>query len=258
MLTRRTFLRDAGLAGVAMAGSTSLAACAESNADGSTRPIGEVPPYRRGSASKLEASYDPKTKKITVNDDVVIRYSNCIGCYAMCGLRVKIDRTSGEILDQGGNPYNPVNAYPYLPFEAPLTEAYRTMTQDADRMVPPGTVCGRSLGNLDAYRQPDRITIPLKRAGKRGEGKWAPLSWDQLLTEVTEGGKLFEHLGEDRYIEGFKDLQTDDLLSEDYPELGSKRNGLVIMGGRTDGRIPIPYRFLSQFGTANYYSHHSS
>ena len=57
-----------------------------------------------------------------------------------------------------------------------------------------GSVCGRGNGTLDGYTQPDRITTPLKRAGKRGEGKWKPISWDQLINEVVEGGKLFEEI----------------------------------------------------------------
>ena len=58
-----------------------------------------------------------------------------------------------------------------------------------------GALCGRGSGTWDAYRQPDRITVPLKRAGKRGEGKWKPIGWDQLIEELCEGGKLFAWFG---------------------------------------------------------------
>ena len=33
---------------------------------------------------------------------------------------------------------------------------------------------------------PTRIKYPMKRAGKRGDGKWERLSWDQALTEIAD------------------------------------------------------------------------
>ncbi len=33
---------------------------------------------------------------------------------------------------------------------------------------------------------PERVLHPLKRAGKRGEGKWKRVSWDQALTEIAD------------------------------------------------------------------------
>lgn len=251
-LTRRRFLQDVGAAGILAATGIGVTGCGSSEAAESA----PFPPEQYG--KKLEATYNPTTGELDINDEVIVRYNSCIGCFAMCGQRLKIDRFSGEILGQGGNPYNPANTYPYLDMEVPLTEAYRTMTQAPDKKVPPATVCGRSLGNLDTYRQPDRITVPLKRAGARGEGKWEPISWDQLITEVVEGGKLFEHLGEDREIEGFKALLDDELLVPDAPEFGQKANGLVHIGGRTDGRGAIIGRFMKCFGSVNKYSHHSS
>lgn len=150
----------------------------------------------------VEAKVDPKTGDVSVNEEVLIRYSGCVGCYQACGNRLKLDRETGRVLGVGGNPYNPSGAVKPLAFDTPLEEAYRSMSYaNGGGNLTRGTICGRGNGTLDAVSQPGRITTPLKRAGKRGEGKWKPISWDQLIKEVTEGGKLFADIGEDHDID---------------------------------------------------------
>ncbi|HKK16985.1 MAG TPA: molybdopterin-dependent oxidoreductase, partial [Gammaproteobacteria bacterium] len=49
-----------------------------------------------------------------------------------------------------------------------------------------GKVCAKGqAGHMQVY-DPDRILQPMKRAGKRGEGKWEKISWDAALNELTE------------------------------------------------------------------------
>ena len=43
---------------------------------------------------------------------------------------------------------------------------------------------------------PERIRYPLKRAGKRGEGKWERVSWDEVLDDIA--GRVRKALQEDR------------------------------------------------------------
>ena len=44
---------------------------------------------------------------------------------------------------------------------------------------------------MQTVYDPFRITQVLKRAGKRGENKWVTIPFDQAITEIVEGGKLF-------------------------------------------------------------------
>lgn len=275
-ITRRDFVKTVSAAGVASGAVAcgSLAGCAqkpEPNVVADAETPGEsgsentevkhdgLHAYHKGMS--IEATVDPQTGKVVVNEDVIVRYTACLGCYAACGKRVKIDRATGEMLNTGGNPYHPSCAYPNLAFEDSLEDAFRSMS------VAPGcgnenrgTSCGRGHATQDGYAQPDRITMPLKRAGKRGEGKWVPISWDQLITEVVEGGKLFADLGEDREIEGFRAIYDNETpMDPENPKFGPKSEQLVLMGGRAgDGRSPFSLRFGYAFGTNNFYGHTSS
>ena len=47
-----------------------------------------------------------------------------------------------------------------------------------------GKVCAKAQAGINQIYDPDRILYPLKRAGKRGEGKWKRISWDEALEEV--------------------------------------------------------------------------
>ncbi len=253
-MDRRTFVEALGalgalsIAGVGIGSQPSVAVAAES----------AFPPPQTG--KPVEAKVDPKTGDVSVNEDVIVRYSGCVGCYQSCGNRIKLDRATGRVLGVGGNPYNPSGAVKPLPFEAPLEEAYRSMSYaNGAGNLTRGTICGRGNGTLDAVSQPGRITTPLKRAGKRGEGKWKPIGWDQLLKEVTEGGKLFAEIGEDHDIEGFKAVHdTVTPINPEQPDLGPKSNQIIIWNTRADGRRQLNACFAQTFGTVNNFSHNSS
>jgi len=49
-----------------------------------------------------------------------------------------------------------------------------------------GYTCYKGRISADRLTHPDRLRHPLKRAGKRGEGKWQRISWDQALDETAE------------------------------------------------------------------------
>ncbi|MCP4667856.1 MAG: molybdopterin-dependent oxidoreductase, partial [Deltaproteobacteria bacterium] len=47
-----------------------------------------------------------------------------------------------------------------------------------------GYVCLKGLASPDRLTHPDRLKHPLKRTGKRGEGKWQRISWEEALDEA--------------------------------------------------------------------------
>ena len=63
-----------------------------------------------------------------------------------------------------------------------------------------GKMCAKGQGGVNQVYDPDRILYPMKRVGKRGEGKWKRISWDDALTEIT--GRL-KKLRDDGHPEKF-------------------------------------------------------
>jgi anaerobic selenocysteine-containing dehydrogenase len=57
---------------------------------------------------------------------------------------------------------------------------------DPDHPVARGALCGKcALAYNGIWRDPDaRLSTPLKRIGKKGEGKFAPASWDEALADI--------------------------------------------------------------------------
>ncbi len=49
-----------------------------------------------------------------------------------------------------------------------------------------GKMCDKGQAGVNQVYDPDRILYPLKRVGRRGEGKWKRISWDEALTEVAD------------------------------------------------------------------------
>ncbi|MBI5408779.1 MAG: molybdopterin-dependent oxidoreductase [Nitrospirae bacterium] len=58
-----------------------------------------------------------------------------------------------------------------------------------------GKMCARGQGGVSHSSDPDRILYPMKRAGKRGEGKWKRISWDEALTELADRMKKLRDAG---------------------------------------------------------------
>ena len=59
-----------------------------------------------------------------------------------------------------------------------------------------GHLCARGHAGLNHQYHPERLLYPLKRVGKRGEGKWKRISWDEALDEIAEKLKAIREAGE--------------------------------------------------------------
>jgi anaerobic selenocysteine-containing dehydrogenase len=257
--SRRTFLKTAALLG------GSAAASALPDVMASPVTVEAAPP----------AGY-PFTKPERV------LYSVCQQCNTQCGIKVKIQ--DGIIAKIEGNPYSPWNMVPHLPFATPVAEA-----------VPiEGALCPKGQAAIQTAYDPYRIVKVLKRAGKRGEGRWISVPFDQAVSEIVEGGLLFKDVPgeESRKVEGLKDIRAmrdakvikdlaadakkvaakqmalpdfkakhaaslDMLIDPDHPDLGPKNNQFVFMWGRVKGgRGDLIRRFTETgMGSVNAHGH---
>ncbi len=67
---------------------------------------------------------------------------------------------------------------------------------DPDGFLNKGYICPKGVASPDRLTHPDRLKYPLKRVGKRGEGKWERISWEEALQYTAENlNKIKEEYG---------------------------------------------------------------
>jgi anaerobic selenocysteine-containing dehydrogenase len=67
---------------------------------------------------------------------------------------------------------------------------------DPDGYFNKGYICPKGVASPDRLTHPDRLKYPLKRVGKRGEGKWERISWDEALHCIADNlNKIKEEYG---------------------------------------------------------------
>ncbi len=115
------------------------------------RDLASCPPPERWS-DWME--YDAKAWPRKVERHYEIIPTICFNCEAACGLLAYVDRESGQVKKLEGNPYHPGSR---------------------------GRNCAKGPATINQIHDPERILYPLKRAGKRGEGKWERVTWDEVL-----------------------------------------------------------------------------
>ncbi|HEV2881116.1 MAG TPA: molybdopterin-dependent oxidoreductase [Pyrinomonadaceae bacterium] len=98
--------------------------------------------------------------------------TTCFNCESACGLLAYVDRESLQVQKFEGNPEHPGSR---------------------------GRNCAKGPATLNQITDPDRILYPLKRAGKRGEGKWERVGWDEALDAIA--ARIRKALAEQRHNE---------------------------------------------------------
>src|SRR5512142_2268213 len=74
--------------------------------------------------------------------------SVCRECPAACGIRARL--VDGTPVKLEGNP------------DCPIAR---------------GRLCAKGQAAIESYFDPDRLVGPARRAGRRGENKWQPITW---------------------------------------------------------------------------------
>ena len=85
---------------------------------------------------------------------------------------------------------------------------YKTNLEDAASID--GALCPKGQAGIQTAYDPYRIRKVLKRAGPRGYNKWISMPFEQAISEIVEGGKLFTHVKgeENRVVTGLSELWT--------------------------------------------------
>ncbi len=85
--------------------------------------------------------------------------SACRGCHGGCVHILTVE--NGRVVDVRPDPEGPLNR---------------------------GQACEKGMSIIEQMYHPDRLTVPRRRIGPRGSGKWQDISWDEALDEIA--GKL--------------------------------------------------------------------
>ncbi|HHP9471978.1 TPA: hypothetical protein ACSJ0G_004823, partial [Salmonella enterica subsp. enterica serovar Typhimurium] len=185
------------------------------------------------------------------NPQQTIAMTQCFGCWTQCGIRARVN-ADGKVIRIAGNPYHPLSQEHPIDSSVPFSEAMEQLAGESG-LDARSTACARGATLLESLYSPLRLLEPMKRVGKRGEGKWQRISFEQLIEEVVEGGDLF---GEG-HVDGLRAIHAPDTpIDAKHPSFGPKTNQLLVTNTSDEGRDAFLRRFaLNSFGSKNFGAH---
>jgi len=101
--------------------------------------------------------YEATSGNKRVKKNYMIVPTICFNCEAGCGLLSYIEKDSLKIRKFEGNPYHPGSR---------------------------GRNCAKGPATINQIEDVDRILYPMKRTGRRGDGGWERVSWDEVLDDI--------------------------------------------------------------------------
>ncbi len=105
--------------------------------------------------------YDPRQWPRRVEKRYQLVPTVCFNCEAACGLLAYVDKETMTVRKFEGNPLHPASR---------------------------GRNCAKGPATINQIQDPERILYPLRRTGKRGEGKWVRVTWEEVLDDI--GGRI--------------------------------------------------------------------
>jgi thiosulfate reductase / polysulfide reductase chain A len=172
----------------------------------------------------------------------VIKKGVCLNCSTVCGIQGYV--IDGKLVKVSGNPEDPNNGK---------------------------SLCAKGQSGPTINNYPERLLYPLKRIGKRGEGKWQRISWDEAYTEIAsrirkavDEGKPEEvaiHIGRSRLAEEMNRflnaIGSPSLFNHRAICSSNKRAANYVSLGETDWESADFERskYILNFGT-NFYEAH--
>ncbi|WP_394659113.1 molybdopterin-dependent oxidoreductase [uncultured Novosphingobium sp.] len=97
---------------------------------------------------------------------------------------------------------------------------------DPGNPVNQGKLCPKGSAAIEIHEHPDRVNFVMKRVGKRGDGQWERIGWEQAMDEIA--------------------AKLSDIREREGPE------ALATLGGTQHSRDWATWRFITQWGTPNF------